>query len=73
LAAHLFRPATGLPAVAARQHFYLILSGQSHGAKKPHYTFISAVRAFVPPNPAARSEIAARPDHSRPRKKTGPP
>jgi hypothetical protein len=38
-----------VPAVAARQHFYLLLSGQSHGAKKPHYTFVSAVRAFVPP------------------------
>ena len=38
-----------VPAVAARQHFYLILSGQSHGAKKPHYTFISGVRAYVPP------------------------
>lgn len=38
-----------VPAVAARQHFYLILSGQSHGAKKPHYTFIRGVRAYVPP------------------------
>lgn len=38
-----------VPTVAARQHFYLILSGQSHGAKKPHYTFISGVRAYVPP------------------------
>ena len=25
------------------------LSGQSHGAKKPHDTFISGVRAYVPP------------------------
>jgi hypothetical protein len=37
-----------VPAAAARQHFYLILSGQSHGAKKPHLTFVSGVRAFVP-------------------------
>jgi hypothetical protein len=39
-----------VPAVAAQQHFYLILSGQSHGAKKPHFTFISGVRAYVPPS-----------------------
>jgi hypothetical protein len=38
-----------VPAVATRQHFYLILSGQSHGARKPHRTFISGVRAYVPP------------------------
>jgi hypothetical protein len=38
-----------VPAVASRQHFYLILSGQSHGAKKPHDTFIRGVRAYVPP------------------------
>lgn len=37
-----------VPAVAAKQHFYLILSGQSHKAKKPHYTFISGVRAYAP-------------------------
>jgi hypothetical protein len=37
-----------VPAVAARQHFYLILSGQSHGANKPHFTLISGVRAYVP-------------------------
>jgi hypothetical protein len=38
-----------VPAVAARQHFYLILSCQSHKEKKPHYTFVSGVRAYVPP------------------------
>ncbi|MCY2988835.1 MAG: hypothetical protein NTY19_13350 [Planctomycetota bacterium] len=38
-----------VPAVAARQHFYLILSGQSHKAQKPHFTFVSGVRAYVPP------------------------
>jgi hypothetical protein len=38
-----------VPAVAARQNFYLILSGQSHGAQKPHDTFIHGVRAYVPP------------------------
>ena len=26
----------------------LMLSGQSHGAQKPHFTFISGVRAYVP-------------------------
>mgnify|MGYP001458646525 FL=1 len=39
-----------VPAIAAKQHFYLILSGQSHGKMKEHLTFISGVRAFVPPD-----------------------
>ena len=51
-----------VPAIAATQHFYLILSAQSHGAKKPHFTFIGAVRAFGPPSPppapARQSETA---------------
>ncbi len=38
-----------VPAVAARQHFYLILSAQSHKAKKPYFMFVSGVRAYVPP------------------------
>ena len=53
-----------MPAVAARQHFYLILSGQSHGAQKPHYTFISGLRAYVPPGsplPAVAAANYARP------------
>jgi DUF1680 family protein len=37
-----------VPAIAAKQHFYLILSGQSHKLKKPHDTIISGVRAYVP-------------------------
>lgn len=39
-----------VPAIAAKQHFYLILSAQSHKAKKQHFTFIGGVRAFVPPS-----------------------
>lgn len=38
-----------VPDIAARQHFYLILSGQSHGKQKEHLTFVSGVRAYVPP------------------------
>lgn len=38
-----------VPAVAPRQHYYLILSAQSHGAKKPYSMFIGGVRAYVPP------------------------
>ena len=38
-----------VPAIAAKQHFYLILSGQSHGKQKEHLTFVSGVRAYVPP------------------------
>jgi len=38
-----------VPAIAAKQHFYLILSGQSHGKQKEHLTIVSGVRAYVPP------------------------
>jgi hypothetical protein len=38
-----------VPAVAARQHFYLILSAQSHREKKPYFMFVSGVRAYAPP------------------------
>ena len=38
-----------VPAVAARQHFYLLLSAQTHGAKKPYFMFVSGVRAYAPP------------------------
>jgi hypothetical protein len=37
-----------VPAIAAKQHFYLILSTQSHGKQKPYSMFISGVRAYVP-------------------------
>ena len=45
-----------VPAVAAKQHFYLILSAQTHGKKKPYTMFVSGVRAWVPP----RSPLPAR-------------
>ncbi len=48
-----------VPEVAAKQHFYMILSNQTHGAKKPYDMFVTAVRAYVPPSssiPAARPE-----------------
>ena len=37
-------------AVAAHQHFYLILSAQTHGKQKPYTMMVSAVRAFVSPD-----------------------
>jgi len=41
-----------VPAVAANQHFYLIVSAQSRGAQKPYSMFVSGVRAYVPPTSA---------------------
>ena len=41
-----------VPGVAAKQHFYLIMGAQTHGARKPYQMFVSAVRAFVPPSSA---------------------
>jgi len=38
-----------VPAIATRQHFYLIISAQSQGAKKPYLMYISGVRAYAPP------------------------
>jgi hypothetical protein len=37
-----------VPAVAAKQNFYLIISAQTHGKKKPYTMFVSGVRAYVP-------------------------
>ncbi|MDH7503041.1 MAG: hypothetical protein QHJ82_10085 [Verrucomicrobiota bacterium] len=39
-----------VPAVGARQHFYLIISAQSHGKKTPYSMFVSGVRVYVPPS-----------------------
>ena len=39
-----------VPAVAVQQHFYLIISAQTHAKKKPYSMFVSGVRAYVPPN-----------------------
>ena len=38
-----------VPDVAAKQHFYLIISAQTHGKKKEYSMFVSGVRAYVPP------------------------
>jgi hypothetical protein len=37
-----------VPKIAARQHFYLILSAQTRGANKPFVMYVSRVRAYVP-------------------------
>ena len=39
-----------VPTIAARQHFYLIVSAQSHSAKKPYLMFVTGVRAYAPPS-----------------------
>lgn len=39
-----------VPEVAAKQHFYIILSAQSHGKQKPYQMFVGGVRAYVPPH-----------------------
>ena len=39
-----------VPPVAVQQHFYLIISAQTHAKKKPYSMFVSGVRAYVPPN-----------------------
>ena len=46
-----------VPTIAANQHFYLIISAQSHGKNKPYSMFINGVRAYVP----ARSILPAAP------------
>jgi hypothetical protein len=35
-----------VPAVAVKQHFYLILSAQTHGKNKPYWMYVSGVRAW---------------------------
>lgn len=42
--------APAVPAIAIRQHFYLIIGAQSHGARKAYRMYVSGVRAFVPPD-----------------------
>jgi hypothetical protein len=39
-----------VPEVAPKQHYYLIISAQSHGKDKPYLMYVSGVRAFVPPS-----------------------
>jgi hypothetical protein len=47
-----------VPEVAAQQHFYLIISNQTHGAKKRYDMFVRGVRAYAPPT----SSLPAAPD-----------
>jgi len=45
-----------VPDIAVRQHFYMILSAQTHGKKVPYTMYVRSVRVFVPlesPLPAA--------------------
>ena len=44
----MYAAAPYVPAVAAKQHFYLILSAQTHGKNLPYSMFVSSVRAYVP-------------------------
>jgi hypothetical protein len=39
-----------VPAVGVQQHFYLIISAQSHGKKLPYSMAFRGVRAYVPPS-----------------------
>jgi hypothetical protein len=41
-----------VPEVAARQHFYLILSNQTHGKNVPYTMYVSGVRAWTRPESA---------------------
>lgn len=48
-----------VPDVAAKQHYYLIMSAQSHGKQVPYSMLVSRIRAYVPPRsilPAATPE-----------------
>jgi len=45
-----------VPEIGAKQHYYLILSAQSQGAKKPYSMFVSGIRAFVSP-PSALPDV----------------
>ena len=46
-----------VPAIAARQHFYLILSAQSHGSNLPYSMYVSGVRVYVPVRPAPPTNL----------------
>jgi len=48
-----------VPAVAAKQHFYLIISAQTHGARKPYEMLVSGVRAYVPPSSSLPAVLVA--------------
>lgn len=46
-----------VPEVATQQHFYLIMSAQTHGQKKPYEMIVTGVRAFVPPRSAQKPAL----------------
>jgi hypothetical protein len=46
-----------VPAVAALQHFYLILSTYSHGLNVPYSMYVSGVRAYVPSRLAPPTDL----------------
>jgi len=48
-----------VPAVGVQQHFYLIISAQSHGKKLPYSMAVSGVRAYVPPSSPLPSKQGA--------------
>jgi hypothetical protein len=53
-----------VPAIGARQRFYLIISAQSHGKSRPYGLYVSGVRAYVPPasdRPASELPASDRP------------
>jgi len=39
-----------VPAIAAQQHFYLIVGNQERKQRIPYLLYLKAVRAYVPPN-----------------------
>jgi len=45
------------PAIAAQQHFYLILTVQSHGKNLPYLMYVSGVRAYQPPQTSPGSTL----------------
>lgn len=55
-----------VPEVARRQHFYIIMSAQSHGAEKEYLLLVRRVWAFVPPNsPLPSVDLRGKQDKQR--------
>ena len=46
-----------VPVIATQQHFYLILSVQSHGQNLPYLMYVSGVRAYQPPQTSPGSPL----------------
>jgi hypothetical protein len=49
-----------VPAIAAQQHYCLILSAYSHGKNLPYKMYVSGVRAYAPVRPAPPTNLHAR-------------